>query len=335
MQIVNLSPFAAEYLVLLDRHGAETLVVVVKGTYDIKNGAVRLHDRQEKIRWADEYNGEPGISSIKYAGEGALFKPATDIILRGSARPSRKNTNQVDVQLRLGKLQKTVTVFGDRHWKRVFGFLRISTPEPFEKVPLVYERAFGGVDASVPERAESEARNPVGVGFRARKSHQAVVGTPLPNLENPACRISNCNQRPGPACLSSISPHWQPRLSHAGTFDEAWQQTRSPLLPEDFAPMFHQTAPADQIYTGYVVGGEPGEVLNASPSGRLVFTLPIVRVRVMAKIASEFRDLEMRLDTVVIDGDDERLLLTWRGSISVHGTIYDVEWIRVSVEGLS
>lgn len=231
MQLVNLSPFAAERFVLLDARAEETLIVVVKGTYDLKGGGARLHDQQDKVRWADEYYGEPGKSSIKYAGEGAPFKPATDIVLVGSARPAGKNLGQVDVQLRVGKLRKTVTVLGDRRWERVLGFLRISKPEPFEQMPLVYERAFGGVDASAAEKAESEPRNPVGVGLRARKSRLAAEGMKLPNLEDPAERITSCRQRPKPAGFSFVSPHWQPRLAHAGTYDEGWQKTRSPSCP--------------------------------------------------------------------------------------------------------
>lgn len=335
MQLVNLSPFASEHLVLMDANAEERLIVVVKATYSLTQGVVRLHEKQESVRLADEYHGEPGKSSIKHAGEAVPFKPATDVILVGSARPFDKDRGKVDVVLRLGELRKTVRVFGDRVWKRTLGFLTISKPEPFEKVPLIYERAFGGVDGSLPERVEADSRNFVGVGFRGKKSKFPLFGMRLPNLEHPGDRITGINKRPAPACFSFISPHWQPRASYAGTYDDAWQKKRSPLLPDDFNTSFYQTAPADQVYNGYVSGGEPVEVLNASPSGRLAFTIPKVNPRVAVKIATEFRELEMRLDTVVIDSDRECLLLTWRGSTAVHARIYDVQWIRVTAEGIS
>ena len=44
MELVNLSPYSAERLVVMDARCEETLLVIVKATYDLKTGTPRLHD---------------------------------------------------------------------------------------------------------------------------------------------------------------------------------------------------------------------------------------------------------------------------------------------------
>jgi len=328
MELINASRIPVLPLLVLDPRGEETVLVVVKASFDISRGGVRLADEQDGIALADEYYGEPGQSSLRHAGDGILFKPATDVVLIGSAHAPGKPCGRVDDVLTAGRLSKTVRVFGDRRWERGLVSPRASEPAPFERMPLVYERAFGGTDTTVQE---SERRNPVGVGFRGEKSALPMVGVPLPNLEDPARLIGQPADRPAPAGFGFIAPHWEPRLQYAGTYDQSWVDDRAPLLPADYDPRFQQVAPAGQVCPGYLVGGEPVEVRNASPSGLLNFPLPKPRIEVWLG-TEEPRALDVNLDTVVIDGDRERLLMTWRGGASVHDRVYDLEWIKVSAE---
>ncbi len=76
--------------------------------------------------------------------------------------------------VRIGPCQKTLQVFGERVWVQGVLELRPLEPRPFESMPLVYERSYGGA---------AEPRNPVGRGFYA--SARAAVEQPLPNLEDP------------------------------------------------------------------------------------------------------------------------------------------------------
>ena len=329
MELINSSRAPALPLLVLDTRGEETLLVVVKASFDITPGKVSLAEEQDGIVLADDYHGEPGQSSIRHAGDGVLFKPSTDVVLIGSAHaPGGRPCTRLDVVLKVGKVAKTVRVFGDRRWERGLVSPRASEPAPFERVPLVYERSFGGTDATV---RESERRNPVGVGFRGKKSALPTVGVPLPNLEDPAQLIGQPADRPAPAGFGFIAPHWEPRSKYAGTYDQAWMDDRAPLLPPDYDPRFQQVAPTGQVCAGYLAGGEPVEVRNASPSGLLGFPLPKLQIEVLLGM-EEPRALDIKLDTVVIDGDRARLVMTWRGSAPMHGQVYDVEWIKVSAE---
>src|SRR5262249_52165415 len=116
--MVNRTPFATQHLVVTDSACEERLLVLVKATYDLKAATPKVHDKQDPVRLADEYHGEPGKSSIKAAAEGCLMKPAVDVILVGSAYANGKDKTQVDVRLKFGSLEKTVRVYGDRVWER-------------------------------------------------------------------------------------------------------------------------------------------------------------------------------------------------------------------------
>ena len=37
-------------------------------------------------------------------------------------------------------------------------------------------------------------------------------------------------KRPAPVGFGPLAPHWQPRCDFAGTYDQAWQQDRYPVL---------------------------------------------------------------------------------------------------------
>ena len=126
-----------------------------------------------------EFYGEPDQSSIKSPSDVSLMKPGTDVLLIGKAyAPGGRPTTWMDVGVTVGPLRKTVRVFGDRVWKTATKELSysISETEPFETMPLVWERAFGGMEKTVkPPRAE--LRNPVGTGFRTSEVQESVAGS--------------------------------------------------------------------------------------------------------------------------------------------------------------
>jgi hypothetical protein len=328
MRLQNTTPFVVSTALALDRNAAETLAIVVKGTYQVRNNVVRLAELQEPIAAADVYRGEPAKSSLLKAGERMLHKAATDVVLIGNAYADRRDCRQVDVSLRIGPIAKVVRVLGDRVWVSGAGTVP-SHPARFDKIPLVYERAFGGVDESVGERMEE---NPVGVGFRGRGSKVTLAGTPLPNLEDPRQPIRDAKDRPPPVGFGFVAPFWKPRRAYAGTYGPEWLEKQAPLLPADYDERYQQVAPADQIWHGFMVGGEKVDIVNASPSGRLSFTLAAPTLRVELQISGDPVPLPVNLDTVVVDGDRESFSMTWRGNRSVHGQVHDIEVVRVEAE---
>jgi hypothetical protein len=117
-----------------------------------------------------------------------------------------------------------------------------------------------------------------------------------------------------------------PRASLAGSFDLKWMQERMPLLPRDFDRRFFNAASPGLTMPGYLRGNEQVTIDNAAPNGRISFRLPGVpspacQIQLRARRAAE---IGMRLDTVVINTDDNLLLLFWRGTFGLRNGPQDV-----------
>ena len=55
--------------------------------------------------------------------------------------------SSLDVRFTLGGIDKRLRIFGERIWERgVLGAARLSSPRPFDVMPIRYERSFGGWD---------------------------------------------------------------------------------------------------------------------------------------------------------------------------------------------
>jgi hypothetical protein len=335
MELINHSPYTAGIVVDMDRDGADTLVLLVKATFDIMlDGDLKLSPEQPEIEWADVYGGEPGASSVLYESDATWGRTGTDIALIGHAYPQRAGDRQVDVELRVGQFEKSARVFGDRHWQKTLGSVGMSAPEPFERIPLVWERSFGGVDFTPtdPRDRNQEARNPVGGGFRAKNSQIELDGMPLPNVEDPRHLISDPADHPTPIGFGFVAKSWAPRVRFAGTYDDAWQKSRAPLLPDDYNPRFTVAAAEGLWAPNGLYGGEVVDLVQLTPSGRLRFALPKVNVlgSYLAKVP--ITDIDMRLVVVFIDADRMTLTLLWQGSQGIHGLIDDIRWVRALEE---
>jgi hypothetical protein len=321
MNLVKLDRLEAGITIATDKHGHEHVLAVAKGTFSIRpDGTCVLAEKQQPLVNADEPYGEPGLSSVRYESDYATHKPKTDVVLNGTAyAPSGRPATSVDVTLELGTIRKSVRVYGDRVWERaILRRFSPSSPVPFTTMPLLYERAFGGSDADKDgQRQAFETRNLVGIGFNAGL-REKVEGTPLPNLEDPHNPIKDYRDTPRPMALGFVSRSWQPRCRYAGTYDQAWLDSRFPFLPLDFDDRYFQGAPEDQT-CDYLQGGEVVKLTNLTPEGRLEFRLPTVAVPVKLRYASHYQDLPSVLDTVIIEPDARRCLLVWRASVRLKG----------------
>ena len=313
----NRTAFQGEMLPTQDADGRFLLVVVVKATYLFDpDGGLAVAPVQDPVNVCDEYEGASGASSIRLASDVAVYKPATDIALVGSAHaPDGTAVRRMTVELSVGPIRKRLLVFGDRVWDRG---LSVSDPKPFSTMPLVYERAFGG--GSEERRDE---RNPVGVGFYPNRP---AVGAPLPNIEDPAHPMSSWSDRPAPEGFGFLAGDWQPRKSFIGTYDDHWKEEQFPLPPRDFDQRYFLAAHPDLRCTPHLRGDEAIEATGVTPDGVLRGSLPgsVVALSVQFRTGKPLRRLAV-LDTVTLLTDSRKLNLVWRYPIQCPTKILDVE----------
>jgi hypothetical protein len=334
-EIKNRTPFAVALIPGLSPDGQDIATVTVKGAFALPTGRstapLAVHEKQVPVTMADVLNSEVADkASVRYAAESSPAKPATDVALIGHAYPTPASDTEVNVHLRVGPIEKVVSVFGDRVWLPGVIHPKPSKPRPFTKVPLIFERAFGGWDtpSSDPANHAFEARNPAGVGFAASRSSKPD-GMPVPNLEDPRALITQPKHRPAPAGFGFISPAWLPRRSYAGTYDSRWQKERSPLLPLDFDPTFYQCSPSDQIVPGYLKGGEPVAVHNASPTGPLAFTVPSRSLEITVWLRGKPTAYRPVMDTFMLDPDEGRAVCVWKTTFACPRQFLYIDLVRI------
>jgi hypothetical protein len=307
---VNNTPHAVAQAIVMDPDGRDVLVVVVKATYRWqRDGAVQAA-APLPVRELDLFAGPPASSGLIAAGELTLPKPRIDLLFEGEiALPAP--AEQVDCTIEVGRrLRKSIRVVGPRVWSAgVVRDLVPSRPRPFDRMPIAWERSFGGTDPDDPSVVELS--NPVGCGLRKRPA--SLSGQPVPNFEDPQAPVASAGARPQPMGLGPVAPHWQPRRALAGTYDEAWQQQRFPVLPTDFDRRFLNAAPADQQLPSY----QPGETIrleNMSRAGRDRIVLPELAPAVAIVEGRRMLELRATVDTIIISPAEQCLSLIARAA---------------------
>lgn len=316
----NHTPFAVDHSWVRDKNGGEVWVVAVKATFDIKeNGTTEIAKEQEPVQIKPLFRGEPASSSLLYDCDLYETKPTTDILLHGHAyAPQGKAVSNLDVSLKVANVHKTLLVTGNRLVK-AGALSRITAAEPFTKMSLSYEHAYGGKDSSDadPSKHHWDTRNPVGVGYAVNASPPADI--PLPNVEYSRHRITALNRTGVPASFGPVASHWQPRLKWGGTYGDKWMKERQPLWPEDFDTRFFLAAPPDQQAEQYLRGGETVELQNLTPGGLLSFPLPRFAFGFSTRFyTGETIEHRGELHTIIIEPDFPRLMMVWHTHLPCH-----------------
>ncbi len=332
MQLLNATPMRASYTLGLEPSGQEHVVVVVKGTFRLAHhgDALKLAPAEEQADfiYADAFEGVPGLSAMTYESEFALRKPRCDVLLNGSAYAHEgRRVRSVRATLSVpGQFEKSIDVSGDRVWDRVLGAYVWTEAVPFDRQPISYGRAYGGVDAH-PEKAEESHAfmdNPVGVGFYPLSAKDSILGKPLPNTAQPSRPIESWKDRYVPMALGPIGRNFAPRTALAGTYDQAWLDDHFPFLPPDFDVRYFQSAPPDQ-QIDHPQGDELFVLRNLTPQGDSAFRLPQLPVPVeFTTRDAEHIDVMAKLDTVIIEPDLDRVLLIWRACLPLTNSIFGV-----------
>jgi hypothetical protein len=226
------------------------------------------------------------------------------------------------VGLRVGTMEKSFTVVGDRVWRRGLFHARASTPKRFSVKRIDYDCAFGGVDDTNPKNPVTFLANPVGVGFHRKQ--KSALGNVLPNTEETRRRIRSHRRKAKPMAFGPLGRSWPPRARFAGTYDQEWLDERAPFFPDDFDYRYFQAAPSDQQIP-FPQGGEQVVLTHLTPTARLRFRLPDLDMPVLL-IPYRGEDIQTAAvaDTLFFEPDLERFSVTWRVSWPLRRNAFDM-----------
>ncbi len=314
MALLNATSYKALDVPTVDAKGRDVVVLIVKGTFEVTaDGRVIRAAKPAPVRTADVLRDpEDPKSSARYPSDVCPEKRGTDVVVVGEA-VSKAPVAAMDVAVRVRKKTVPLRVHGERVFYRGGSDVQIGPAAPFERKPIVYERAYGGASDDL---TVYEARNPSGVGVAKNKID--LVGKPAPQIEHPAYPHKSAGDRHPPVGFGAILPHWSPRRDHGGTFDAVWERTRMPFLPLDFDNRYYNVAHPSLIFEEALVEKDPIAVLGMTPSG--LFSLEIPRFPVVLRgrmDRSGIRGVRPPVDTVIVEPSRSRFEIVVRSAFPV------------------
>jgi hypothetical protein len=334
MNLLNATGMVSGYTMGMDKTGAEYIVVAVKGTFTLpKQGETpKLADEQLPLVDADQFTGEPGLSAALVECDYALEKPRCDVLLNGAAYASGgRPVERIAVGLQVGAWRKSFAVWGNRKWRRAAVGYTPSEPEPFTRLPISYDNAFGGTDTGMRDPAQhgTYLPNPVGRGWHRHIFPELVVGTPVSNTEEIGDPVRDPGGKYRPMAFGPISRGWPSRIRHAGTYDQNWLDNVFPFLPTDFDTRYFQCAPEDQQIV-HPRGGEHVLLINLTPDGRREFTLPEIEVPIVfIRRRTDRVETVGTLDTLLFEPEAERFGIVWHSSLRLQRDIFELSQVAI------
>ncbi|WP_272427251.1 DUF2169 family type VI secretion system accessory protein [Polyangium jinanense] len=272
------------------RHAGKLHVTcVLKATFQFVSGAPMQPVAPEELFRAEMHHRDNPTRSIRATSDIVPHLPRVDIVLSGHAcAPAGTTVTRQAVRLAVfhghALLDKTLHVYGDRKGAEI---------TPFDKIPLVYERALGGIGFRP---------NPHGTG--------KAPGSAPPNVVYPTDGSLVAGFGP-------ISRALAQRKSLLGSLAPMALDHPVPEIPADFDWTYFQSAPHDQQIES-LVGNEWIVLEGLHPehpriSSRLPTARGLVTLFGLSPGAPEAaRTLAMRPDILRIDADTLRCSLVCR-----------------------
>ncbi len=342
MQIWNQMGYPHQFTMGMDKAGHEWLVVVVKGTFDFPaqpGGLVQKSAEQVPLVMADMATGLPGYSATLWETDFAFRKPRCDVVANGCAyAPGGRPTERVPVGIKVGNWSKLFEVVGHREWRAIGPLFTATAPQPFLKLPISYDVAWGGVDRLDPddELPASYKLNPVGTGWSRARNQRFIPGLRLPNTQAVGEEIRSPFGDYKPMSFGPMGRGWPGRIEYGGTYDQNWIDNVFPFLPRDFDERYFQMSPTDQ-QIAHPRGGEEVVLVNLTQEGRVGFRLPSTSLPITLFKGGE-RSFEANIhpDTILLEPENRRFSLVWRVSQRVDKTILDFSecWVGPPTESM-
>lgn len=254
-----------------------------------------------------------------------LPKSRAEFLVRGHVHtPGGAHQPTCPVKVRVGAVEKTLYVIGDRTWHRGVP----TEPVPFTTMELTWARAYGG---------GGYARNPAGTGH----APDASGAHPLPNIETPGRLVTAPSQEPEPAGFMPYGFEWPQRREKLGTFDDEWLREDFPGYPRDIDWTTFNVAQPDQRQPEAYVGDETIECVNLHPERpKLEGRLPSIHARAFLTFKTPqgpgpLIDVPMRATTVWLFPHLETGVLVFHGAHQVgEDDAHDVAEILLAAENL-
>ncbi|MFO0761424.1 MAG: DUF2169 domain-containing protein [Byssovorax sp.] len=250
------------------------------------------------------------------AGDAHFDKSGVSVCATGFVYAPKGEARSADATLLVGETSIRVRAFGVRVWQQSLLGDRLTptSPLPFQRVPMRWEKAFGGTvsrpagvvsldgeDVIVPPHDEAFAQNPIGAGYYADR--RSAVDQPLPQLEDPESLIQSPNDRPEPVCFAPYSL--------GGALRTAFVMRDGVPDPTLAGRMFSRAAPRTTFEK--LDPGTRVELGGMRPGGELLgFAVPAPPCAVEVELEGRTAPVSLRVDALDIDAEAALLRVVYR-----------------------
>jgi len=307
MELQNRTPLAADLLSTVFGEDRMLAAVIARGTWRIEGKhLVPTPDAPWPI------DASPMTTSAgEFPGDMPFLTGGIDFIVAGHAvAPGPGEVRRLRVEARIGdRFEHAIDVIGDRIWERSPGGLRPSPPEPFTRMSLGFENAFGG-EATLPQGKLPYPSNPAGKGYYPLE--ELALNQPLPNLENPEHRITRFDDTPEPAGLGPYPFEGALRVMNA--VDTDLSDPRNPQAERIKPLLFNHAHP--KMILAPDNAPEPGEEVSITGvqkgSEPLRFQLPDLSLHAHVQLEDRHFLFPLHLDQIGVLTDARRVFLSYR-----------------------
>jgi len=311
LELRNQTPYAAAFFNCVVSPDELLGAVVARATFCLERDTLVF----------DEKNPFPVGNEPLKLPEGELdrevpfLRNGVDLMILGHAyAPDGKPVESLTMSIKVGqKFLRKILVIGDRVWEGDRDHLKPSRIQPFLKMPLSYQRAYGG-------RCLGEAGlmafpgNSEGRGFYL--TPEQALGKPLPNLEDPDHPIRSWKDQPNPVGTAPYPASGSLRLVNSIelTKDPLKEEVRSPsdIRIKRIKPEFFNNAHPSMIIYEPLHPGDIIEISNLTPEGPFRFFLPDLSMHAHVQLENRHFLFPAHLESIVILGDERRVFFTSR-----------------------
>lgn len=330
--------------------GTPILSVLAKRTYDLAPGKATPAAEQPPFVPAEVTLDPSSPLYTETVAEAELvgYKPFTDVVVLGRAFAPRGNkAYRLECEVRVGAITKKMVVYGERKLEsKVMRGLAFTDPRPFESREIGYAHAFGGRAKSKDGTLFPYPPNPIGKGFTLKGGFEEYEAIAVPSCEDPDSPIEpdelivgkyeDWRRCPKPVSFGWTKQGFFPRYTYAGVLPDLLagaMEAGHPINPQTPRLDFRFFQGASEGMGERLLAGDEPVMLRHMDAGmpRYEFRLPEDRPELAVTIAGTRYELEAAPQTVVIDKENSRLTMIWRGS-RAYGGVEELPGLTVGYE---
>ncbi|HRI64168.1 MAG TPA: DUF2169 domain-containing protein [Polyangium sp.] len=280
------------------QNGVLRVTVVVKASFLAKSSPMVPATAPQPYRISDAHYKNQPIARVVSSADRVPRKLRVDVTVLGHAHAKRGQSVE-EMNVRVALMQGDSLAF-DKRLRVIGARIAESTPPiPFVRMPIVYERALGGIGT---------AENPIGCGEEGDDDDRPNVLDP----QNPSRPIG----------LGPIGAAWPIRKKRLGQTPVRDVESPLMILPNEFDFGYFQSAPEDQQIDELAPGATL--ILEGFDPEREKIEIALPSARAMGAIygldsadPDMATPIEFRADALHLDADQWIATLTFRGHVEI------------------